>query len=528
MRGSLVIIEATGKREALAYALSALDRRLIAQPATVVATKGHLFTASSIGIDPAWNENGYATAPERRTEIAAIQRQAAQAQAIYIATDDDAEGDVIARDVLQLIPELEDKCYRVRLRSLDRKAVTSAFSDATKITSQTARLSAFPGDMRRQLDRCIGLGLSNIDNPRNKLPVGRVFSSLLTRIQERPMTTGTYCIAVPAADGGKPFVANVPMTDKERINLAQLLPDSLPELVVQAVREGFPHHPWTYEQALSAISRKQKVSIAEAGSALQAAYESGQVSYPRSTSSMLSDEGLEVCRAIAARNGMDLQRLPAAKSQQRKPGAHEAIRPTQEMALAKLPTHDLVCTSVQLVTRQIMLSGQPYMIEFPDTSPLPECLQPFASLFMRMTRQSFISWREPETLPGWNPWGLEHSLLHTLSAMKIGGTGSLIKHVATAIQRQVVAPDGALTQRGLDLVAEAKRHGIDATFAQRAEDLLFRTEGLWDSGLVNVKSMLTALLPAASVNAIEALIADQRLYQPHQQNEENLVGYSDF
>ena len=155
MAESLVIIEAPGKRAGLSDVLWRAGMRGF----EVLATAGHIATnparLTPLGITSSFRETAYAIREDRQAVCERI-REAAQNTAgrIYLATDDDQEGDVIARDVWRMViaPEDRARVLRVRLRALSPAEVQSAFEAAGPFDP----LSAAKGDARRVLDRLVG------------------------------------------------------------------------------------------------------------------------------------------------------------------------------------------------------------------------------------------------------------------------------------------------------------------------------------------------------------------------------------
>src|SRR5581483_11022243 len=129
MATRLVIIEAPGKRKHVGSLLWQAGYR----DAEVVATVGHIGTNPEgfkpLAIDAAYRETGYRLKPEKEALAAEIGREASQ---IFLATDDDQEGDVIARDVLRFCIAADDqaKVKRVRLKALSVAEVKAAFAAA--------------------------------------------------------------------------------------------------------------------------------------------------------------------------------------------------------------------------------------------------------------------------------------------------------------------------------------------------------------------------------------------------------------
>ncbi|WP_327211052.1 toprim domain-containing protein [Rhizobium leguminosarum] len=150
----LFVIEAPGKAQQLEELL-----RKIGIDARVQATKGHLYSMPAglqpLGIDSAFREFGRALI---NPDIGArIREEASAAGAVYVATDADQEGDVIAWDVAELLQDIVPNPLRVRLRGMDFDSIREAIDGATSVSKS----DAVPGRTRAIVDRMIGSVFSN-------------------------------------------------------------------------------------------------------------------------------------------------------------------------------------------------------------------------------------------------------------------------------------------------------------------------------------------------------------------------------
>lgn len=214
MTGSdaLVVIEAPGKAEALRALLRQIGLR-----AELFATRGHLCrhpeTLYPLGITEHLRETTRRFDPVRLGEL----QRMAEGRHVYVATDADAEGDVIARDVAEAVRNQARAVSRVRLGALDARSVRAAFEAAVPPIARSAR----SGDARRILDRLIGHAFSGPDRP-----VGRVMAALLGFFRREEPIIGHVTLVLLAADGGRPFQARVPITPSSRELWGRRLADS--------------------------------------------------------------------------------------------------------------------------------------------------------------------------------------------------------------------------------------------------------------------------------------------------------------
>lgn len=123
---NLVIVEAAGKVDTLRASLKS-----IGFSADVIATVGHVAdnprSLNPICLDTDLRETAYAFREDRLALLGKIQRAAFNADRIYIATDDDHEGDVIAQDMARYLSDYSDRLYRVRLRAITESELKESF-----------------------------------------------------------------------------------------------------------------------------------------------------------------------------------------------------------------------------------------------------------------------------------------------------------------------------------------------------------------------------------------------------------------
>lgn len=319
---AVVIIEAHGKIRAWSRIL-----RDIGISATILATGGHLCAFPDslfpIGIrleagstlDPTRRPD-----PERLARLLDAIREAPDGARIFIATDHDVEGDVIALDVIEaLLAEnrsLVDRIFRLRPAAITAEGVRAALAAATPLRASATRTvsDAVQGRARAVSDRWIGAAFSRLAG----LPVGRVRSALLgavfllgrapSLLRGRP-ETGEITLQARSASGGRPFFARVPLTGQEDPDrIAQLIRIArrfegglvpgvvrIPMSLSAAVAPRFGSaRPFNTGDVLIHAARHHGVSISQGMRGLQDAYLQGFSSYPRT-------DGREISRESAAR-----------------------------------------------------------------------------------------------------------------------------------------------------------------------------------------------------------------------------------
>ncbi|KAB2839781.1 MAG: hypothetical protein F9K47_15170, partial [Burkholderiales bacterium] len=271
------IIEAPGKREAIARALQIPVR-------CVLATGGH-WMHNPPGLYPLQVDLGTGVEFARRADLRVLQRMGQGcrgAAEIAIACDADQEGDVIARDVCVALRDGGARLTRMRLGGMDEGSVRRAFEERTLMGPQNGVL---PGDVRRVVDRVLAAGLSR---PAEGLYVGRVRAALLERLAAPGHARAWVRMRVPGEGCEPPWVGEgfVSSTQAAAIRAAE----SKGEWPVpRGARAAGPRGgPTTMGMLLDAWS-EAGLAPRDTSEGLQALYEAGLCSYPRTASAGVSD-----------------------------------------------------------------------------------------------------------------------------------------------------------------------------------------------------------------------------------------------
>ncbi|MBI2544258.1 MAG: type I DNA topoisomerase, partial [Candidatus Rokubacteria bacterium] len=290
-----------------------------------------------------------------------LKRAAAGAEALYVATDPDREGEAIGWHVAQELALPADKVYRVLFNEITEKAIKAAFKhpgriDLRKVDAQQAR---------RVLDRLVGYKLSPLlwAKVQRGLSAGRVQSVAVRLVCERERGISEF---VPqeywtldarlAAGEAPPFAAALRAKDGEQVALAR-------EADVQAVireldglaftvsavttgeRKRNPAPPFITSTLQQEAARKLRFSAQKTMLVAQQLYEgveldaegpAGLITYMRTDSPRVAAEAQAEAREyIAGRFGAEHlpERPPAYRARRSAQEAHEAIRPTSALRL---------------------------------------------------------------------------------------------------------------------------------------------------------------------------------------------------
>ena len=174
----LVFIEGPGKKATI--------EKYLGKEYLVFPTKGHVrdLPAKSFAIDFKNNyEPTYEIIPDKKTLVADLKKKAANAEAIYLATDPDREGEAIAWHLATILELDKNALVRTAFNEISKKAIQESISNPKPINYDL--VNAQQG--RRVLDRIVGYQLSPLLSKKihGKLSAGRVQSVTLKLIVDR-------------------------------------------------------------------------------------------------------------------------------------------------------------------------------------------------------------------------------------------------------------------------------------------------------------------------------------------------------
>lgn len=456
----LVIIEAPGKRERMEMLL-----RAAGHPARVVATGGHFFHNPKSLLPVAITENGEEPLRAPRPEVMERLRKNLEGiSRIFIATDADSEGNVIAADLAGLLATDPRPCWRVIFTALDVDAVRVGMANPQPFDPA----SAHAGTLRRRLDRVLGAVCASAG-----LSAGRVAGALVGAFSTKEAAVGEVNLSLPAADGGAPFHCRLLLTDTQwsawQACISQL--EALNERPLPAVASDrhTRNTPYDFGRLVLASQRAGgfSQSIGAIGEDMQNLYERGLLSYPRSEATALGPNAAALFKAWARRNrvGFDPKQIPLQGPES---GPHPAPHPLRE-ALdrldPRLPQEVLTPEDTILLTagRQILRAGRNRPIEVPAPDALSR-LPDWAQRLPWQRQAGSRHWLDEPPVPGLTRYPLDTIVFQHLLRFNLGRPSTLIQHTSNALNRQLITPEGRLSAKGETLLAT-----LQATFPRLAD-----------------------------------------------------------
>lgn len=448
MNSSLFIIEAPGKCKGLNKILAQIGYR----NSNVIATVGHICgnpsALSPLGITTDFCETLYDIKADKEKLAQQIRDSGHRAKNIFLASDDDQEGDVIARDVQKycLNPEDWHKTKRVRLKALVPSEVRSAVEAAAPLDE----LTACKGDARRVLDRLIG-ALSTKENG----AVGRVQGSLLLLLAKTKPLIGTVTYTMLSDDDKGSWTARMPIYAGDDIPSIEdcYVPVTAKVDRSRSLSTSKASRILNHDDILLHSSLETGAGLGEISKSMQSLYEKGRLSYHRAKDRAISGEALKRVSAIAKMNGVvfDEGLLPDSMIRNHQAeNAHEAPNPTVLQVSLNQDLHNLNLEEqiLTLITRQIIKCGLPVTYERPMSKDIPVKWRDMP--WQRQVNQSKTFWPEKEVQVGFNGLNKEQSLLYFACKHDLGRPSTMITHIDKFIGRDLVDPSFRLNKKGLD------------------------------------------------------------------------------
>ena len=301
-----------------------------------------------MGVDP---KNGWAARyevlPGKEKVVDELKKLAKSADAIYLATDLDREGEAIAWHLKEIIGGDESRYQRVVFNEITKRAIQESFAAPTQL--DTNRVQA--QQARRFLDRVVGFEVSPLlwAKIARGLSAGRVQSVAVRLIVEREREIRAF---VPeeywdlhadlSMDGQNPVRFEVtkyegsafdPKTEKQVVEAVERLSGAEYSVSNLEARKtsSKPPAPFITSTLQQAASTRLGFSVKKTMTLAQRLYEAGHITYMRTDSTNLGGESVAACRAFIEAN-FSKAYLPEAPirygAREGAQEAHEAIRPS--------------------------------------------------------------------------------------------------------------------------------------------------------------------------------------------------------
>ena len=288
-------------------------------------------------------ENGfqpsYVPSPDKKKVIKELKSLKKNSSKVYLATDNDREGEAIAWHLKELLKLKEEEYERIVFREITKKAVLNSIQNPIKIDMDLVNAQ----QARRVLDRLVGFEISPIlwKKIKRGLSAGRVQSVAVKFVVDREneiskftpkssyKTTATFSLNDNSfsAELNKRFENK----DESESFLNQCIDSKFKvKKIEKKPSKRSPSAPFTTSTLQQEASRKIGFSPSLTMSTAQRLYEAGHITYMRTDSVNLSEEALDNSKKVIESNygnNYFKRRMFKTKSNSAQE-AHEAIRPT--------------------------------------------------------------------------------------------------------------------------------------------------------------------------------------------------------
>ena len=338
MGENLVIVESPTKAKKIG--------EFLGEGYVVKSSGGHIrdLAKKNLGIDIENNfEPDYEVSADKAKIVSELKSLAKKAETIWLASDEDREGEAIAWHLQQTLKLKEENTKRIVFHEITKDAILNAIKNPRQIDNNLVMAQ----QARRVLDRLVGFELSPIlwKKVAPKLSAGRVQSVAVRLIVEREREIIAF--------NSTPFyrVQGIfhPQTSKKSVKVKAFLEEKFStreqaySFLENCKESSFaieeietkdlvrtPAPPFTTSALQQEAARKLGLSVTQTMRIAQKLYESGLITYMRTDSTNLSQLAINSAKqTICTKFGEEYSKVRAYKTKSKgAQEAHEAIRPT--------------------------------------------------------------------------------------------------------------------------------------------------------------------------------------------------------
>ena len=338
MQENLVIVESPAKAKTI--------EKFLGKDYVVKSSFGHIrdLSKKGLGIDiDAHFAPDYEILPDKRKVVDELSKLSKSVDTVWLASDEDREGEAIAWHLAEVLDLPVDKTKRIVFHEITKPAILHAIETPRTIDMNLVNAQ----QARRVLDRIVGFELSPVlwKKVKPSLSAGRVQSVAVRLIVEREReiiafhSTPYYRVVAQfyrTDDQTKTlFKAELGTRFETKEQAEEFLRKSIgAAYTVTKVEEKpakrYPAAPFTTSTLQQEAGRKLGMSVAQTMSVAQHLYEQGLITYMRTDSVNLSQQAIAQCKTeITSLFG---EKYSAAHNYKTKTKgaqeAHEAIRPS--------------------------------------------------------------------------------------------------------------------------------------------------------------------------------------------------------
>ena len=339
MSKNLVIVESPAKAKTI--------EKFLGNDYQVMSSFGHIrdLAEKGIGIDFENNyEPQYAVSTDKKKLVAELKKASKAAQTVWLASDEDREGEAIAWHLYEELKLKQENTRRIVFHEITKEAILHAIENPRSIDVNLVDAQ----QARRVLDRIVGFELSPIlwRKIRPSLSAGRVQSVAVRLIVEREREINQFnaeaSYRLTAVFKGKDangaeieLKAELPQRFSAKadalafLELCKKAQFSIEDIVKKPAKKS-PAPPFTTSTLQQEAARKLGYSVSQTMQVAQRLYEAGKITYMRTDSVNLSDLALGTSKAeiisMAGQKYVHIRKFNTKSKGAQE--AHEAIRPS--------------------------------------------------------------------------------------------------------------------------------------------------------------------------------------------------------
>jgi DNA topoisomerase-1 len=335
MAKNLVIVESPAKAKTI--------EKFLGKDYKVESSFGHIadLPSKELGVDVEGDfKPKYQVSKDKKDIVKKLKDLAGKAEMVWLASDEDREGEAIAWHLAETLKLDKAKTKRIVFHEITKSAILKAIDNPRSIDYNLVDAQ----QARRVLDRIVGYELSPVlwRKVKGGLSAGRVQSVSVRLIVEREReiqdftSEASYRIdAEFSNEDGSTFKAKLPKNFNTKVEAYKFLESNsganfkVAELEKKPAKKS-PAAPFTTSTLQQEASRKLYFSVSKTMTMAQRLYEAGLITYMRTDSVNLSDEAKKGAKAeIESAYGSKYSKSRNYKGKSKgAQEAHEAIRPT--------------------------------------------------------------------------------------------------------------------------------------------------------------------------------------------------------
>ena len=338
MQENLVIVESPAKAKTI--------EKFLGKDYKVMSSYGHIrdLKKKELSIDVDTLNPDYEIPEEKKKVVSELKKNAKAAKKIWLASDEDREGEAISWHLCEVLGLDEENTSRIVFHEITKPAILKAIEsprhlDMNLVNAQQAR---------RVLDRLVGFRLSPVlwRKVKPALSAGRVQSVAVRLIVEREREIQNFqpepyyrlnaIFAVTSEDGSKNEIKTELnkrfKTHEEALAFLELCKQS--KFTVSSITKKplkrIPAPPFTTSTLQQEAARKLGFTVSQTMMIAQRLYEAGRITYMRTDSVNLSALAINTSKAEIERlYGTEYSKVRVYQTHSKgAQEAHEAIRPT--------------------------------------------------------------------------------------------------------------------------------------------------------------------------------------------------------